>query len=192
MEQHESSFHQKRKLSVVLLFFTVKVLTKLFISLQILAIKNMIPHSSEGVRSIFFLFQYMFFYSFWTICCKSTQLAELVKVVWPGNTAYAINDAHRNKLRFTQFSTKIYRNRKLAAFDLFHLLTQSFKFYTFHCHILQSTDVWTRWFINPWNKQKKWTVAPFSDFYGIIWIGFCLNRKTLCCIGVILKPQDKT
>ena len=46
------------------------------------------------------------------------------------------------KLCFTQLSTIIYWNRSLTASDLFHL----FSFvYTFYCHMLKSTDVWTRW-----------------------------------------------
>ena len=40
----------------------------------------------------------------------------------------------RGKLCFTQFSTEI------AGSNLFHLFTQSIKFYTFHYHILKSTD----------------------------------------------------
>ena len=32
-------------------------------------------------------------------------------------------------------------NRSFAASDLFHMLTQSIKFYIFHYHILKSTDV---------------------------------------------------
>ena len=35
---------------------------------------------------------------------------------------------------FTQFST---RNGRLAASDLFHMFTQSIKFYTFHYHVLK-------------------------------------------------------
>ena len=32
-------------------------------------------------------------------------------------------------------------NRSFAASDLFHMLTQSIKFYKFHYHILKRTDV---------------------------------------------------
>ena len=45
---------------------------------------------------------------------------------------------------FPQFSTRISWNRSLAAFDLFYMTTQLIKFYTPDCHILKSTDVWTR------------------------------------------------
>ena len=33
---------------------------------------------------------------------------------------------------------------KAAAADLFHMFTQSIKFYTIHRHMLKSTDGWTR------------------------------------------------
>ena len=45
---------------------------------------------------------------------------------------------HREKF---QFSTRISQNRILASSDLFDVFTLSIKFYTFHCHILKSTDV---------------------------------------------------
>ena len=80
------------------------------------------------------------------------------------------NDSHRKKLCFTQFSIRIYWNRSLADSDLFHMFTYLIKSYTFHYHILKSTDVWKRSFIN-----RKWTVAPFSKDYGKIRVGFCLN-----------------
>ena len=35
------------------------------------------------------------------------------------------------------------------------------------------------------NRQYKWTVAPFSKFYGKIWVGFCLNTGEY---GVFLIP----
>ena len=34
-----------------------------------------------------------------------------------------------------------YKNGCLAVSELFHMLTQSFKLYTFHYHMLNSTDV---------------------------------------------------
>ena len=34
-----------------------------------------------------------------------------------------------------------YKNGCLAASNLFHLFTQSIKFYTFHYHVLKNTDV---------------------------------------------------
>ena len=49
-------------------------------------------------------------------------------------TLFCINDTHREKMCFTQFSTK---NGCLAASDLFNMFTQSVKFYTFHYHVLR-------------------------------------------------------
>ena len=34
-----------------------------------------------------------------------------------------------NNFRFTEFSTKIHRNTRLAAPDVFHIFTQSIKFF---------------------------------------------------------------
>ena len=58
-------------------------------------------------------------------------------------------------LCITQFRAGIYWNRDLAAFYLFHIVTQSIRFYKFHCHISKSTDVWTGWLINPWSNIPK-------------------------------------
>ena len=44
------------------------------------------------------------------------------------------NDTGREKLYFTQFSP---RNGWLAASGLFHIFTQSIKFYTFHFYVLR-------------------------------------------------------
>ena len=52
------------------------------------------------------------------------------------------------------------------------MFTQSVKFYTFYCHILKSIDVWNNLIHQ---TDRKWTVAPFSKFYGRIWVGFCLT-----------------
>ena len=61
--------------------------------------------------------------------------------------AISFNNAHREKLCLTQFSTRIYWNRSLAASDLFHMFIQSIKFHTFNCNILKNNDVWIRWYI---------------------------------------------
>ena len=53
----------------------------------------------------------------------------------------SINDAHTKKL---QFSTKIFENRVSAASNLFYICTISIKFYAFPCHVLKSSDVYTR------------------------------------------------
>ena len=61
----------------------------------------------------------------------------------------------------TKFST---RNGCLAASDLFHIFTQSIKFYEFH-YAHQEYRFWKIWSM----------VAPFSKFYGKSWVEFCLN-----------------
>ena len=48
------------------------------------------------------------------------------------------NNTHREKLCFIPFSTRIYRNRCLAAPDLCHIFTQSIELFTFNCHIVSS------------------------------------------------------
>ena len=51
---------------------------------------------------------------------------------------FLLNDTHKEKLYFTQFSTR------MAAWLLlifFHMFTQSVKFCAFHYHLLKSTDV---------------------------------------------------
>ena len=46
-------------------------------------------------------------------------------------------------LCFTEFSTKVHWNTRLAASDVCHMFTQSIKFFWFDYR----TDVWKRWFI---------------------------------------------
>ena len=58
-------------------------------------------------------------------------------------------------LCITQFRAGIYLNRGLAASYLVHIVTQSIKFYTFHCYISKGTDVSTGWLINPWSNIPK-------------------------------------
>ena len=41
----------------------------------------------------------------------------------------------------TKFYSNQYKNGCLAASDLFHVFTQSIKFYTFYYHVLESTDI---------------------------------------------------
>ena len=53
------------------------------------------------------------------------------------------NDAHREKL----FYSIQYKNGWSAASDLFHMFTESIKFYTFYYHTLKSTNVWKESFI---------------------------------------------
>ena len=39
---------------------------------------------------------------------------------------------------------------------------------------------------------RKWTVAPFSEFYDKIWVGFCFNTGKQFFLEVFLKPTEKT
>ena len=40
--------------------------------------------------------------------------------------------------------------------------------------------------------DRKWMVAPFTNFYGKIWVGFCLNtKKRFCLRSFILKPRER-
>ena len=50
---------------------------------------------------------------------------------------FFLNVNHREKLCFTEFSTRIYWNSSLVASGLFFLFTQSNKFYKFHWHGLR-------------------------------------------------------
>ena len=50
------------------------------------------------------------------------------------------NDTHREKLCFIQFSTRM-------AASLFHMFTESVKFYAFYYYVLKGTDVLKMWFI---------------------------------------------
>ena len=55
------------------------------------------------------------------------------RLVYSGPVHTNINNTHREKLCFAQFTKRIYWNRSLADSDLFHMFTQSIKLYTFHC-----------------------------------------------------------
>ena len=61
---------------------------------------------------------------------------------------FIFNDTHREEL----FYSIHYKNGCVAASDLFHMLTQSIKLYTFHYHIIKSTVVL--------KKFLKQTVKP--------------------------------
>ena len=54
-----------------------------------------------------------------------------------------LNDTHGKNLCFTEFSTKIHWNTRLAASNVFHMFKQSIKFFWFH----YCTNVWKTWFI---------------------------------------------
>ena len=74
-------------------------------------------------------------------------------------TCYCINDTHREKLCFTQFSTK---NGSGPASALFQIIIQSIKLYTFHYHVLR---VQLRLFICCKTKLKKKIVLKKYLFF---------------------------
>ena len=88
----------------------------------------------------------------------------------PTVLSFLFNDTHREKLCHTQFSPRIYWNRSLALLTFF-TITQLIEFYKFHCYILKSI----RFKKVIHQIDRKWKVAPFSNFCGKIWVGFCLN-----------------
>ena len=75
----------------------------------------------------------------------------------------------------------------MAASDVFHKFTQSFKFYTL-CHVLKSTDVWTRWLLNPWLNRAK---MKGCSFYRKICVGFCLNTGKRFVLDISFSSQQK-
>ena len=54
----------------------------------------------------------------------------------------------------TMFHSVQYKNNCLGASDLFHMLTQSIKFYRFHYYVLKSIDVWKMLFIKKTLKMN--------------------------------------
>ena len=71
--------------------------------------------------------------------CSQKTLNEVFK-----SSGVRLNDTHREKLCFTQFSTKITEIGAWLPLTLF-MFIQSVKFYTLLC--VNDTDVWTRWLI---------------------------------------------
>ena len=78
--------------------------------------------------------------------CTNNKIYGYTKYVVAYNkkspTELVFHDVHMEKNCFAQFSKRIYWNRSLATFELFHMFTKSIEFYTFHCNILKSSDVW--------------------------------------------------
>ena len=79
--------------------------------------------------------------------------------------------SNRENCVFTHFGTKIcWNSRSLAASDVFHMITQSIKLYTFHRHILKSTYVWKGWLIK--KKENEWLLfsATFRVKFGLVFV----------------------
>ena len=97
-----------------------------------------------------------------------------------------LSDTYREKLCYTQFSTRIYWNKSLAASELFHMFTQSVKTYTSYCCILKSRG--NTWFI----KQTKNERLPRSATFTAKFEQFLSkHRKVLFLRGFILKLIEK-
>ena len=95
-----------------------------------------------------------------------------------------INDTHReNGVLLIQ-----HKNGCLAASDLFHVFTQSVKFYTFHYYVFKSTDVSKT--IPQADSKNEWLLfsASFTSKFGLV---FVLTRKTFFLRGFILKPTER-
>ena len=114
--------------------------------------------------------------------------ARIPQMLWPSKILCADNDSEyilpyiwiiltilTGRLSFTKFSIKIYWNNSLAASDLFPMFGQPIKSYTFHCHMLKSTDVWKTWFIEE-TEMNGCLFQYFRKVYGKIWADFYLNR----------------
>ena len=62
-----------------------------------------------------------------------------------------------------------YKNGCLAASDLFHMFIQSLKFYTFHYHILKSTDAYL---IHQIDSKNEWLLlsASFTAKFVLVFV----------------------
>ena len=96
----------------------------------------------------------------------------------------SLNDTHREKQCFTQVSTRIRWNTRLA--DLFIYL---------HNQLRYTHSIWNinneYWCLNEIFHQIdiKWMVA---NFYGKIWLRFCLNTGKRFVFEVSFQSQEKT
>ena len=74
------------------------------------------------------------------------------------------NDTHRERLVFHSIQ---YRNGWLAASDLFDMLTQSIKFYTFHCQYRCLKNV-----IHQIDSKNGWLLlsASFTAKFGLVFV----------------------
>ena len=68
------------------------------------------------------------------------------------------------------------------------MFTQSVKTYTFHCHILRSTDVWKRWFIKQTQNERLLLSASFTANFELV---FDLTDENAFLRGFILKSTER-
>ena len=75
-----------------------------------------------------------------------------------------LDDTHRERLAFHSIQ---YRNRWLAASDLFHMFTQSIKFYTFHYQYKCLKNV-----IHQIDSKNRWLLlsASFTAKFGLVFV----------------------
>ena len=99
----------------------------------------------QGSRfTLFTLFRFIFTINFDRILASMALFPLQINIIWICFVRYIpfyfllINDTRKGK---TVFYSIRYMNGCLASSDLFHMFTQSMKFYTFHYHVLNSTDV---------------------------------------------------
>ena len=85
-------------------------------------------------------------------------------------TFSSFKNAHREKLCFTHFNTKIYWNKSLTASVLFYIFTQSVNSYTFHCHILKGAEVWKIWFIKSTENERMLLSASFMPKFELVFV----------------------
>ena len=109
---------------------------------------------------------------------------------------YSFNDTHREKLRFTEFSTRMagwlcftQLSTGMACWLLLTLLICLQNQLSSIIHIPLSVQMFES--CDSSNRHSKWIVAPFSKFYGRIWVGFCLNTEKGCFLEVSFSSQQK-
>ena len=59
-------------------------------------------------------------------------------------STYLKQNTQMEKLCLTQFSTKIYFNRNLAASDVFQMFAQSIQFYICFCYYVENNRYWKK------------------------------------------------
>ena len=100
-------------------------------------------------------------------------------------------DNHWRFWKFSIFNNNI-RREKLHL--LTWLLLTFFK--CLHNQLSSIHCIVTYWRVQMFEKcdssiDRKWTVAPFSNFYGKIWVGFCVNPGKCFVLEISFKSQQK-
>ena len=98
---------------------------------------------------------------FRTDCKLSTEIWIRTRMTPNTDTFHAV-DTHRQKLCFTQFSTRIYWNRSFAASDFLKCLHHQLS--SIHCHIVVHFMTLVS-FYTLWKHQKTSGFLMFSGGY---------------------------